>query len=140
MRLVFADTGYWIALLNPRDTLHLKAIILSKRLQSTHIITSEMVLTEVLTAFAKFDPVLRLAAIRLIEELKSMTNVTIVPQTSQQFQQALSLYAERLDKAWSLTDCSSFKIMAAYRITDALAYDKHFAQAGFTPLLREHIS
>ncbi len=25
MRIVFADTGYWIALLNPRDDLHDKA-------------------------------------------------------------------------------------------------------------------
>ncbi len=26
MRAVFADTGYWVALLNPRDELHQKAV------------------------------------------------------------------------------------------------------------------
>lgn len=26
MRVVFADTGYWVALLNPHDDLHNKAI------------------------------------------------------------------------------------------------------------------
>jgi predicted nucleic acid-binding protein len=48
MRLVFADTGYWVALLNPHDDLHSKAISLSKSLQPIHIVTSEMVLSKVL--------------------------------------------------------------------------------------------
>jgi predicted nucleic acid-binding protein len=52
MRVVFADTGYWVALLNPRDDLHDKAINLSKALQPAHIVTSEMVLTEVLNDFS----------------------------------------------------------------------------------------
>jgi predicted nucleic acid-binding protein len=29
MKIVFADTGYWIALLDPQDTLHQKAVNLS---------------------------------------------------------------------------------------------------------------
>lgn len=52
MRLVFADTGYWVALLNPHDDLHSKAISLSKSLQPIHIVTSEMVLAEVLNDFS----------------------------------------------------------------------------------------
>lgn len=54
MRVVFADTGYWVALLNPRNDLHNKAINLSKALQPAHIVTSEMVLTEVLNDFSSF--------------------------------------------------------------------------------------
>lgn len=45
MRVVFADTGYWVALLNLRDELHDKAIDLSQYLNPLHIVTSEMVLT-----------------------------------------------------------------------------------------------
>ena len=62
MRTVFADTGYWVALLNPRDELHDKAIELSKSLNPVHIVTSEMVLTEVLNDFSKRGDYLRQAA------------------------------------------------------------------------------
>jgi uncharacterized protein len=48
----------------------------------------------------------------------------------------LKLYADRLDKAWSQTDCLSFKLMEEQNISEALAYDKHFAQAGFVALMR----
>ena len=47
------------------------------------------------------------------------------------------LYADRLDQRWSVTDCSSFLIMEERGITDALAYDRDFEQAGFRALLRE---
>lgn len=52
MRRVFADAGYWIALLNPRDSLHAKAREVSVLVQRARTVTSEMVLTEVLNAFA----------------------------------------------------------------------------------------
>lgn len=64
MRTVFADTGYWIALLDPQDTLHHNAVNLS------------------------------------------------------------------------ITDCASFCIMQQQGIQEALAYDRHFEQAGFIALLR----
>jgi len=136
VRFIFADTGYWIALLNPGDNLHQKAINLAQALQPAHIVTSEMVLTEVLNDFSKRGEYLRDVASELIQDLRSHPNTTIIPQTSQQFEQAFILYTERKDKQWSHTDCVSFNIMEENRIMEALAYDKHFAQAGFTPIMR----
>jgi hypothetical protein len=52
MRVIFADTGYWVALLNSHDNLHQKALTLSKTVQSAHIVTTEMVLVEVLNDFS----------------------------------------------------------------------------------------
>ncbi len=136
MKQVFADTGYWIALLNPRDELHQKAQELSKKIGSLYIFTSEMVLAEVLNDFSKRGDFFRQAAIELIESLYSHPNVTVVKQSSSQFQEGLLLYKQRQDKEWSITDCVSLKIMEEYGITEALAYDKHFEQAGFIALLR----
>ena len=136
MRFIFADTGYWVALLNPGDDLHQKAIHLEQSLQPVHIVTSEMVLTEVLNDFSKRGEYLREVASELILGLRSHPNTTIIPQTTQQFEQAFTLYAQRKDKAWSHTDCSSFCIMEELGITEALTYDKHFEQAGFVALLR----
>ena len=33
MKQVFADTGYWIAILDPKDTLHIKAKDVSEKLE-----------------------------------------------------------------------------------------------------------
>jgi hypothetical protein len=44
MERVFADTGYWIALLKPPDELHEKASAASGDYTSNRIVTSEMVL------------------------------------------------------------------------------------------------
>lgn len=137
MRRVFADTGYWVALLNHRDELHQKAQDLSKSMGEVYIFTSEMVLAEVLNDFSKRGELFRQTAIDLIETLYSHPNVTVVKQSSSQFQDGFLLYKQRPDKQWSITDCVSFQIMAEYGITEALAYDKHFEQAGFIALLRD---
>ncbi len=60
----------------------------------------------------------------------------VVEQGPRTFTAALDLYRERMDKAWSMTDCFSFLIMRQYDIDAALTYDKHFEQAGFSALLR----
>ena len=53
MKTVFADTGYWIAILNPVDGLRVKAVSLSNALEPFQIVTSEMVFTEVLNSFSR---------------------------------------------------------------------------------------
>jgi uncharacterized protein len=136
MRIVFADTGYWVALLNSHDDLHNKALNLSKAVQPAHIVTSEMVLTEVLNDFSARGDRFRKVATELIHRLIADPNTTVIPQTTNQFKTALELYEARLDKAWSQTDCLSFKLMEEQNISEALAYDKHFAQAGFVALMR----
>jgi len=136
MRILFADTGYWVAFLNPKDDLHDKAVKLSKAIQPAHIVTSEMVLTEVLNDFSARGEYFRQVAVNLIKTLYQHPNTTIIPQTSIQFHAALTLYEQRPDKEWSQTDCVSFKIMEEQSIFEALAYDKHFVQAGYTALMR----
>jgi uncharacterized protein len=136
VKYIFADTGYWVALLNPGDNLHSKAASLSRSLQPCHIVTTEMVLVEVLNDFSKRGDYMRDAAAKFIQNLYQHPNTTIIEQTSVQFKEALALYIQRKDKAWSQTDCVSFNLMQEYSLVEALAYDKHFVQAGFQPLMR----
>jgi predicted nucleic acid-binding protein len=137
MKTVFADSGFWVALLNPRDTLHEAADQLRAQFNSALIVTSEMVLTEVMNHFSESGDYLRRAASALVEGLCESPRCEVIPQTSGQFRNAARLYGQRHDKMWSLTDCSSILIMRAEDIGEALTHDKHFAQAGFTALLRE---
>jgi predicted nucleic acid-binding protein len=54
MKGVFVDTGYWIALINPREQLHRRARSESIRLRQerTILVTSEMVLAEFAAYYA----------------------------------------------------------------------------------------
>ena len=133
---VFADTGYWIALLNERDNLHSKARELSTRFAGATIVTTEMVLTELLNHVSGGGSQVRHLAGETVLQWMADPNVEVVPQTSIQFQVALERYLTRLDQSWSVVDCASFIVMETRQIQEALAFDRHFEQAGFKALLR----
>ena len=97
---MFADAGYWIALFNPRDQLHAKAISVSTTLQGQSIVTSQMVLTEFLNHYAALGQPFRQRAVQVVRSLQDNVDVEVVPQTEAQFAAALTLYAQRPDKEW----------------------------------------
>jgi predicted nucleic acid-binding protein len=134
MKQIFADTSYWIGLVNPRDQIHQKVIKITQQLFSVRLLTTEMVLVELLNSFS--DNPFRRAVADMVLKLRFDGNVRIVPQTSEQFESALRRYKQAADKSWSLTDCASFQVMEAEQIQAALTHDQHFAQAGFETLLR----
>lgn len=138
MNAVFADAGYWIALFNPRGRLHDIATTVSQTIQNRSIVTSQLVLMEFLNYYASLGQVFRRRAVEVVRNLQQYPNVEIVPLSNEQFEAALTMYAQRQDKTWGLIDCASFLVMQQRRITEALAYDDHFRQAGFIPLLREN--
>ena len=136
MQIAFADTVYWQALLDVRDNLHGAAEALAVRLifDRVRIVTSEMVLTELLNALGKSTQS-RALGVSLVESLKADQNVEIATAAECPFDTTLEFYKARPDKHWGLTDCSSFLIMQQRGITQALTHDKHFSQAGFTLLM-----
>ena len=135
MRIVFADTGYWIARTNPDDQLHDSAVLVTLRLGELRIVTSEMVLVEFLNFMGRQGEHKRRLAADALREIMDNPNVDVIPQTSRQFRAAADLYEDRPDQRWSVTDCSSFLIMREMGINEALAHDRDFAQAGFRVLL-----
>ena len=132
---VFADASYWIALLNERDAHHDLALLLRDELRGRPMVTSELVLVEVLNFFAEFGPVKRRAAVNLLLDLHADTSVDIAARNTDQFWNAVAYYNARPDQQWGLVDCASFPIMAERGIIEALTNDRHFAQAGFAILM-----
>jgi uncharacterized protein len=135
MRTVFADANYWIGLFNPNDNLHEAAIRASQALGRARIVTSEMVLTEVLNGLGEF-PALRQQTAAAIDAIVSDPNTEVEPQSSLLFREALALYRQHQDKKWGLTDCASFVIMRRRGLCEALTFDHHFEQAQFVALMR----
>lgn len=133
MNAVFADTYYYLALLSESDAAHEQAEQLSRDLPG-RAVTTAWVLAEVADALA--EPRLRHLFIDLYGRLRESPGVTVVPPSSELFEQGVDLYAHRPDKGWSLTDCISFVVMKQFGLTDALTGDHHFEQAGFRILMK----
>ena len=134
---IFVDTAAFVALLIRRDKFHQTAnqIMAELNEKDTNLFITEMVLVELANALSAVE--LRARAVVLIDELQTLPNVEIVWSSVELFESAWSLYRERPDKEWSLTDCASFAVMKERGINLAFTSDKHFEQAGFVKLLEK---
>ncbi len=133
MIVVFADTFYFLALLNSGDEAHVLAQQFAAD-RSTRLLTTAWVLTELADGLAETNGRKILAP--LIRELEVNSQAEIVPPEPALWRRAIELYDQRPDKNWSLTDCASFVTMRDRAINDALTGDHHFEQAGFRALLK----
>ena len=98
MTAVFADSGYWVAMLSPGDQWHRAARLATDRVIGRRIVTSEMVLVEFLNSVARFGPINRRQAVVTAEGLYDNPSVEVVPQTTAQLRAAAERYASRLDQ------------------------------------------
>ncbi|HSU17232.1 type II toxin-antitoxin system VapC family toxin [Longimicrobium sp.] len=132
---VLIDTAFAIALLNVDDEHHVAAVTLGTQLRNqVRLVLTRPVCLEIGNAMS--DPRRRAQTARFLAGMAADPNVEILPWSESVYSQALALFRSRPDKAWSLTDCTSFVVMRDRGITDALTTDNHFRQAGFQPLLR----
>lgn len=135
MKKVFADSVYWIALINPKDQWRLPAFEVSRELGEFSIVTSDEILIETLNYFADSGEYFRSVVSREIERILLNQNVEIIEATHESFLSGFELYRNRLDKGFSLTDCISMNICRELRIWEILTHDRHFSQEGFEALL-----
>jgi uncharacterized protein len=133
MTPLFADTSFYVALLSPRDVAHVRAVEVGQQ-SARLIVVTDFILLELGNALSSVGQ--RNLFSNLFLNLRSNRNVRIVPASRELLDLAFELFSHRPDKAWSLTDCTSFAVMQAEGLTDALTTDHHFEQAGFAALLR----
>ena len=129
---VFADAFFYVALINRNDEHHARVMAWARGFAG-EIVTTQWVLTEVADAFAESHMRRQLKA--GYDDLASDPGTRIVEVSPRDFARGLALYDTRPDKAWSLTDCISFVVMADEGLNEALTGDRHFEQAGFVALL-----
>lgn len=129
----FLDTAYPVALVSSRDQHHARAVELSSTFDRRPLLTTDAVLIEIGNALSGSH---RPQAVGLIHDLLTSPEVVVVHITPELFDRGFELYRTHADKDWGLTDCLSFVVMREYGVTDALAHDQHFVQAGFVALMR----
>jgi predicted nucleic acid-binding protein len=136
VRLVFADTLYWGAVLHPHDQYRVEAIRARKALGEVRLVTTDEILIELLDGLAQRGPKIREVGAQAVRKILDDTRVSVVPQSRESFLAGLRLYELRSDKGYSLVDCVSMTTMRRQGIADILTNDHHFVQEGFTALLR----
>ncbi len=131
--MIFADTAYFLALINSRDYLHRQALAFSRD-SEMRLLTTTWIIIELGNAVSGLP--LRPRFVELALSVVSNPAVTVLPADEDGFQRGFELYQQRPDRKWSLTDCISFLVMQEHGITEALTADHHFTQAGFQVLLQ----
>jgi uncharacterized protein len=128
---MFVDSSYIVALVNDRDQNHERAKRLALAFRGRPGFTTDAVLLEVGNSLSRR---FRRQAVQVIRGLLESDDIQVVPLSLELFNEGLTLYEQRPDKEWGLVDCISFVVMKREGLTDALAFDQHFTQAGFRTL------
>ncbi len=132
--MIFVDTGWLLGLINPADQ-HRRASTAALRDVTGPLLTTSYVLVELWNGCSQ--PKLRQSCGKTLDALVGNVRLEVVHVSPHLHAVGLDLYRARPDKAWSLTDCVSFVLMRERGVWEALAFDAHFGQAGFVPLLRD---
>ena len=96
--------------------------------------TTEWVLMEMADALSA--PEARITAAAFLRAVRADPLFDVVGYDPAVYQAGFDLFAARPDKAWSLTDCISFGVMAERGLSEALTADHHFEQAGFRAVFK----
>src|SRR4051812_33366467 len=122
-RTLFADTFFWVALIFPRDSAHLRVLSFNATLGPARLVTIDEVLTEVLTHFSGLGPFWRAKSAALVHHVRNDPDTDVLPQSRTGFDAALALYESRPDKGYSLTDCRSMVAMKDLGLSEVLTND-----------------
>jgi len=78
MSEIFADANYWIALINPHDELHGRAMEFSELRRADRVVTTQMALVEVLNFYAEKGEILRQGAAQAIGRIIANSNTVVI--------------------------------------------------------------
>lgn len=131
----FVDTSFLVARFSRKDRNHRSASAFSASqrepgVDRLRLVLSDYVFDETITTlrFRSGRHEVAAAAGRALLDSKAFDRVSVEPPV---FEAAWSLFLDRGDKTWSLTDCTSFVLMENLGIRKALAFDRNFREAGF---------
>lgn len=132
MNAAFVDTGYLLALEITNDQHHQAAARHWQGIVASlpRLVTTSYVFNEVVTFFNGRGQ--HAKAIQVDNSLLQSSSVQFIHVDTALFYEGWAYFQRHQDKDYSLTDCISFLVMQKLGIQTAFAFDRHFAQAGFT--------
>ena len=129
---VFADTSFFIALLDDGDDMHVDAVVRWRRVAEERlpVVTSNYVVVESCAVLQRHIGVL--AVRRLVRQVLDPVVVHWVTKEEHERATEALLVADR--RQLSIIDCTSFEMMRRLEVRECLAFDRHFAEQGFLPV------
>ena len=126
--MIFVDSSFWIAFYNERDERQPEALGL---LRETHeeLITTNHVRGETWTFLRRRAG--QNDAVRFLDRLDRSDRVRIQFVSERQEADALRWLRRHDERSYSFVDATSFAVMRALHVKDALTFDADFAVAGF---------
>jgi len=134
MTPLFLDANVVIALEISDDQHHHEAEVYWKTLLETSfaLVTTSYVLDEIVTFLNRkrhHDK-----AVKVGNNLLNASHIQLIHIDEPLFYEGWQFFEQHSDKTYSLTDCISFVLMKRLGISEALTFDKHFGQSGFSKL------
>ena len=127
--MIFVDTSFFVALMDPRDKNHRRAVeafqsFQGQRLNQVLLTTNNVVLEAITVTRYEVGHALALTtgATLYSEKLARIHRTTAEEEAA-----AFEYLKQHEDKEYSAVDCLSFVVMLELGITEALAFDEDFA-------------
>lgn len=138
-RTVFVDTGHWLGYLSSTDRWNQRAIRWHAHLSriGARLVTTDWVLAELVGVAVSRAPQARGRVLEFLAALGQAPRVEVVHVTIELREAGRALLSATNHPRWSWVDAVSFALMRQRRLTEALAEDRHFSEAGFRRLLLE---
>lgn len=130
--MIFADTSFWVALRNRRDSHHEQALALLGLHQARSIVTSNHIRGETWTYLRRRAG--HEAAVDYLDILEKSPRVRVLIVSPAQEADALRFLRQHDEREYSFVDATSFMLMKNLRMREALAFDGDFSAAGFIEL------
>jgi predicted nucleic acid-binding protein len=129
----FADTSWWVAWALPSDARHGAALgMLAALGRSEQVLTTNLVTGETWTFLRRKDSHrTALAFLDRVDVLVRRGRLVIHRVTEGQEVSAWDWLRRHDERVYSFVDATSFCVMRARRLREALAFDQDFAAAGF---------
>lgn len=130
--MIFADTSFWVALRNRRDSHHEEALALLQTYGDRGILTSNHVRGETWTYLRRRTG--HSAAVGFLDALSRSPRVRVLVVSAPQEEDALRFLRQHDEREYSFVDATSFILMKNLRTREALAFDGDFSSVGFIEL------
>jgi len=127
----FVDSGAWIAILDRREPLHVRAVDFYRSLGRTRIFTSNYVVSETLSWLAQknrqaLSPRFR----KTVLDGRRIRWLTLLWIDEETHTDAWDLYDQFSARAFSFTDCTSFVLAKREKVDFVFGFDADFRTMG----------
>jgi uncharacterized protein len=130
--VIFVDTSFWIAIHIARDDHHQAAQRALRAVGRERLVTTNHVRGETWTFLRRHT--WHELAVAFLNRLERTQRLEVVFVDQQRETEALSWLRRHDEREYSFVDATSFALMRALGIRDALAFDDDFTAAGFVQL------